>query len=503
MLKKAVAYARFSTDMQREESIDAQVRAISEYCQRNNIQLLKVYADEGISGTTDSRPQFQEMISNSIELENNINYIIVHKLDRFARNRYDSAIYKQKLKKAGIRVLSVLENLDDSPESIILESVLEGMSEYFSKNLSREVKKGMYENAYNCKFNGGTSLFGYDIDENKKYIINEYEAIAVRIIFDMFSKGSTYSEIISKLNEMGYKTRKGNNFKNTTLYEMLSNERYIGNYIFSKEDYKFGDKKRNNHKHKNRENMIIIENGNPAIIDKNTWALVKERQLMNKKISNKAKYNYVLSPILYCGECGEKLSGITRKNNSGKIYHYYRCTNPLCSQKSVRMDLLENNFFKAFNNLIFDENNKKLLAVNIKNYLDSKTENTSKTKIQNEIKEIDKQLENAINFVLSGSDSQTMKNKIDELERKKINLQNELLKSTEKNINIDIDSILEFLDRHDKIESFSIQEQQLILNLFVEKLEYSNTNLKIILKLCKKITTNEFSGNRNGAGKRT
>lgn len=117
-MKKAVAYGRYSTDMQREESIDAQFRAIKDYCQRNEIELINTYADEGISGTTDNRPEFQQMIKDA-EL-GAFDYVIVHKLDRFSRSKYDSAIYKRKLKLAGVQLLSVLENLDGSPESIIL-----------------------------------------------------------------------------------------------------------------------------------------------------------------------------------------------------------------------------------------------------------------------------------------------------------------------------------------------------------------------------------------------
>ena len=201
----AVGYCRFSSDMQRDGySIEAQKDAIKKYCHDNGIELLTFYVDEAISGTTDERPSFQKMIRDSHSKQ--FDTVIVHKLDRFSRNKYDSAIYKRLLSQKNVRVISVLENLDDSPESIILESVLEGMSEYYSKNLSREVKKGLYENAYKCQFNGGTPLYGYSIDSNKKYIINDYEAIAVRLIFQMFADGYSYSEIISELTKRGYKT---------------------------------------------------------------------------------------------------------------------------------------------------------------------------------------------------------------------------------------------------------------------------------------------------------
>ena len=179
---RAVAYARFSSDMQREESIDAQLRAIEDYCKRNNILLVSEYIDRAKSATTDNRPEFLKMIKEAGQ--GNFDIIVVHKLDRFARNRYDSAHYKHQLKRYGVALRSVVENLDGSPESIIMESVLEGMAEYYSKNLAREVMKGMKENALNCVHTGGTPPLGYDIEKGtKKLIINEHEATAVKLIY--------------------------------------------------------------------------------------------------------------------------------------------------------------------------------------------------------------------------------------------------------------------------------------------------------------------------------
>ena len=494
-MKKAFAYARFSTDMQREESIDAQLRAIRDYCSRNNITLIDSFTDEGISGTTDNRPAFQEMIKKADEVD----FVIVHKLDRFSRNKYDSAIYKRLLSQKNVRVISVLENLDDSPESIILESVLEGMSEYYSKNLSREVKKGLYENAYKCQFNGGTPLYGYSIDSNKKYIINDYEAIAVRLIFQMFADGYSYSEIISELTKRGYKTSKGNRFKSTTLYEMLSNERYIGTYMYSKEDYKLSNGKRNSHKFKNRADMIVIENGNPAIIDNHLWSLVKERQKLNKRISNKSKWTYLLSPFLFCNNCKQKLSGVTRKNEQGIYYHYYRCTNTSCNEKSIRTDILDPIFYDAFNQIVFNESNKLILADKIKNFFDSKNSNIDKVHFENEITEIEKQINNCVDFIVSGSSSISIKNKLEELELKKNNLERELLnlKNYSDSNNININEIIAFLKRYDCLEKFTFQEQQTILKFFIDELRFQKGKFVIKLKLSEK-TQENISGNENG-----
>lgn len=133
-IPRVAQYARFSSDNQRSESIDAQIRHMNQFCKQNHWQVVATYTDEARSATTDNRPQFQQMINDSSK--GLFDIVLVHKLDRFSRDRYDSAIYKKKLKKNNVRLCSVLERLDNTPESIMMESVLEGMAEYYSKNLS-------------------------------------------------------------------------------------------------------------------------------------------------------------------------------------------------------------------------------------------------------------------------------------------------------------------------------------------------------------------------------
>ena len=151
--KKAVAYARYSSEMQRTESIDAQLRAIKTFCEQQNLDLVNNYIDEGFSARTDKRPSFLDMIEDA--KEGKFDVIVVHKLDRFARNRYDFAVYRSILQKAGVTLCSVVENFDDSPEGEIMQSMIEAFAEYYSRNLGREVMKGLKENAYNGKHTGG------------------------------------------------------------------------------------------------------------------------------------------------------------------------------------------------------------------------------------------------------------------------------------------------------------------------------------------------------------
>lgn len=203
---KAVSYARFSSDNQREESIDAQQRAISDFAARNGIEIVAEYVDRAYSARSDQRPEFQQMISDA--KSGRFQVVLVHKLDRFSRDRYDSAYYRHELKKHGVTVRSVIENLDDSPESVILQSVIEGMNEYYSRNLARETMKGLKENAYNGKHTGGMPPLGYRVDpETMKIKIDENEANAVRLIFSMADEGKKYPDILAELKSRGFRTK--------------------------------------------------------------------------------------------------------------------------------------------------------------------------------------------------------------------------------------------------------------------------------------------------------
>jgi len=338
-MKKAAIYARYSSDNQREESIDAQVRAIKDYTEKNNIQIVKIYVDEARSATIDNRPQFLQMIKDSAL--GGFDLVLVHKLDRFARNRYDSAFYRRELKKNNVRLVSVLENLDDSPESVILESVLEGIAEYYSKNLAREVMKGMKETAYKCKHTGGIPPLGYDVSDDKSYVINQKEAAAVRLIFSMRAKSAGYNLIIEELNRLGYRSKRGNRFGKNSIHEILKNEKYAGVYIFNRSAAKV-DGKRNNHKIKKDEDIIRIEGGMPAIIDKKLFNEVQDKMSKSKKgpAANKAKETYLLSGIIYCGKCGGSMVGNRKYAGRNRtLYLSYECSkrkrNKSCDMKSI------------------------------------------------------------------------------------------------------------------------------------------------------------------------
>ena len=266
----AVIYARYSSDAQREESIEGQIRDCMEYAKYNDITVVSTYIDRALSAKTDNRPNFQKMIKDSSK--HIFDLIIVWKLDRFARNRYDSAYYKNALKKNGVKVVSAKESISEGAEGIILESVLEGYAEYYSVELAEKVNRGMKDNALKCMNNGTVTPMGYYVDEDQHLQIDEKKAPFVKEIFERFAQGEKMKTIIDDFKARGIgvtirgkrgKTKSHENPLNYNIIRrMLTNRKYIG-------EYKFKD--------------IVVENGVPAIIDIDLFEKVQKKITVNKR----------------------------------------------------------------------------------------------------------------------------------------------------------------------------------------------------------------------------
>ena len=227
---KGVIYARYSSDNQREESIEGQLRECKEYAERNDIMILGTYIDRALSAKTDNRPEFQHMIKDSTK--GLFDVVLVWKLDRFARNRYDSARYKNILKKNGVKVISARENISEGSEGIILEAMLEGYAEYYSAELSEKVIRGLTDNALKCKYNGGTVPMGYYIDEQQYYQIDPKTAPVVLEMFTRYSEGATMQELVNLLNSRGMRSIRGGKITLNIMNHLLKNRRYMGEYSY-------------------------------------------------------------------------------------------------------------------------------------------------------------------------------------------------------------------------------------------------------------------------------
>jgi len=418
---RAVAYARYSSDNQRAESITAQLRAIHSYALKESIEIIKEYIDEAETATSDERPDFQNMIKEIEKTKPDL--VLVHKLDRFARDRIDAGHYRWLLKKKGARLVAVEQDFGNGPEAALMESTVEGVAEYFSKNLSREVKKGLFENVIQGKHCGGLPPLGYDIDPDKMYIINEHEAQAIRMIFDMKIQNMNYQMIMDALNKAGYRSKRGKIIGKNSLHDILRNEKYIGNYIYRKTSSS------NSRVAADPLATVRIEGIIPRIIDDETF--YKAQSMMDgskQQPRMRSDTVYILSGIAKCGECGQAMTGSSHVNR-GRKYEYYRCNNAnrtggkSCSNLyRYKRSTLEQDVIERTQEAL------DILRANIDNEIDviyeaiinkTESENAERQSLQKEIRKIKIEIDNLINSVAAGVDAKILAPKINDLGRKK------------------------------------------------------------------------------------
>lgn len=426
----AVIYARFSSNNQREESIEAQLRLCKSYAQQKGLHVVDTYCDYAKSATTADRDEFQSMIKDSKKKK--FKYVIVHKLDRFSRDRYDSVMYKRQLLNNNVQLLSVTENIDGSPESMMLESVLEDMASYYSKNLAREVQKGQIQSALKCRHLGGHTPLGYNINkETKLYEINEVEAETIKTIYSKYLEGYGYMQLLEYLNNNGYRTKQNKLFTKSSLNYILTSPKYKGTYVFNR----FKDKKPNGKRSptlKDESEIITIENGMPAIVDADTFDKVqlKLEKEKGKQGKYRAKRDYLLSGLIYCS-CGYAYTGNYRKNGKGKKdYTSYRCSGRLqkmsCNNKEIRKEYIEGYGIeqlkeKVFNNKSIDELTRRLDVYNEERLV---VINTETTRLQEELDNVNGKIGDIVNLVTTSSISiSTVSKQIRELEVLKIDLE--------------------------------------------------------------------------------
>lgn len=454
-LKRAVAYARFSSNNQREESIDAQIRAINEYATHNHIDIIETFSDEAVSGKTDNRNNFQIMINKIIKGYINVDAVLVHKFNRFARNKYDSALYKKKLKDKGVKVISVSQKIDDTPEGQLLEGFLETIDQYYSANLALEVQKGIRENALKGKAVGGKAVYGLSIDKNGYYYPNE-NAYIVKQIFKDYADGVPKTEICRRLNEKGIKNQHGRPFNTRTIFDMLRNEKYIGNFILTI---------------KNVETIRLdgaIEN---PIIDKDLWQRVeKVRSTPNKAKYRERKRFYHLTGKTTCAICGCPITGAgAKKQKNGSIYSYYKCVGKTkqkngCNNTSLNKEWFEKNVLDSVVKSVFTENAIKDIANKAFEMLEIERETPQipTKKLEKELSSVAVKQSRLTDLYLDGDISKDILNaKNTELQKQKEHLEKEI----EKN---------EQLEKSHSIKAKDIEHfiKQYVTNL----LEYKNVS---------------------------
>ena len=400
----AVIYARYSSDNQREESIEGQIRECTAYAEKNGITVVRHYIDRAISAKTDNRPQFQQMIKDSERKLFDI--VLVWKLDRFARNRYDSARYKTQLKKNGVKLMSATEIISDGPEGIILESVLEGYAEYYSADLSEKVVRGMTENALKGKYNGGAVPIGYVIDAEQRFQPDSFTAPFIAEAFKRYNEGATMTEIRDWLNEHHVKNPRGGPMTYNTVQHMLNNRRYIG-------ELKYRD--------------ILIADAIPPLVSAELFQEVQEKMAKNKKAParRKAEDDYLLTTKLFCGHCGALMFGESGTSRTGDVHRYYKCAaakkRKTCTKKTVRKQWLEDLVVNETMKLIRDNTVIDSLVAAVMEL--QNRESTSLPLYEKQLRETETGIQNMLNAIQAGILTSSTKERLEVLEAQKKDLE--------------------------------------------------------------------------------
>ena len=447
-IKTAALYVRYSSTNQTEQSIEGQTRICSEFARNHGIEIVEVYADRALSASKDieKRTDFMRMIRDSEK--NLFDAVIVYKLDRFSRSRYDMATYKFRLKKNGVRLISATEQISQDPEGIILESVLEGMAEFYSAELSQKINRGLRESAYKHNSIGGHVPLGYKLID-KKLVIDPATAPIVKEAYQLYAEGKTVADICRIFNDKGYRTSRNSKFGRSSFSKMFRNETYIGVYQYH--DYR-------------------AENAVPAIIDKPLWDLVQGR-LSDQKMPGtyKAKRVYLLSGKLFCGHCGCHMNGDSGGNAKTGYYQCYGRKNAAhkCTKRAIQKDYIETVVAQDAMSLLTDENIEMIADVAVRANEKELAASTNIPSLRAKIKENQTILDNLMHAIETGQAPDMLVKRMLEIEKEQKYLEYQLKEEEKQVIDLDKPKIIYWLEqfRNGDIEDESFRKQ--LIDLFV------------------------------------
>ena len=452
-LRPAITYYRYSSHRQGEQSIEGQQAEAKRWAAANGFTIIKEYADRALTGTNDDREQFQLMLKELEQLRPEV--LILWKVDRMGRNKEEIAFNKYRCKKFGTKVVYTAESIPDTPEGVILESVLEGMAEYYSLQLAQNIRRGQQISAAKCQSTGGNRALGYKTGPDKRFVIDPEGAAIVQQVFERYAQGESQAEIIRSLNDQGLRTLKNKPFTNNSLRTMIKNEKYIGVYTFK--------------------DLVRIEGGVPAIVSKELFKKAQEMLKVNKKApAHKWTYSdYILTEKLFCGMCGAMMIGCSGTGKSGAKHNYYVCHNQrrkkICSKKAVRKGWIEALVLREIKTLLFDDALIQYIAESTHQYYLRENTNTAYTEtLEANLKDVEKSLNNLLKAIEAGIINDTTKQRMDELSAQKSQIAASLeFAKLNTSLQLTQDEILYFLLRFRELDFEDVEAQKRLISTFV------------------------------------
>lgn len=408
----AIAYYRYSSHSQNEASIDQQRELAHKWAEDHGFKLIREYEDAAISGTTEDGPGFQRMLSEVATLKPAV--LILWKTDRLGRDKYVLAYARHVIAKAGCSIRYVAESVPDDPATAsFIESLYDGWAQYYSMQLSANIKRGMHYNAEHGLYNGH-KLLGYDVDrETKKYILDPKTAPIVKKAFVDYADGKSMQAIADEMNEAGVRSVRGCKITVKSLNRTFKNRRYIGEY---------------------NDSGFVHKDAIPAIVDYDLFDKVQRRMLVNKRLGAKTKEQledydgprYWLTGKLFCEVCGGPMCGVSGTSKTGAKYYYYSCKNrraKKCDKCIERKDWLECVVEQMLDKLMHNTENVASMAVDFaSNWNDVYGDGKYLESLKQKRVEVSKSLDNIVKAIENGAFNDRLKARMEELEEQEKSL---------------------------------------------------------------------------------
>ena len=465
--RTAVAYARYSSAGQRDVSIDQQLADIRAFATREGYTLVHEYADHARSGykNTSARTAFQTMMSAAES--GAFDTLIVWKVDRFGRNREESAVFKGRLRRHGVRVLYAMEPIPEGSAGVLLEGMLEATAEWYSKTLSENVTRGMTDNALRCLYNG-TRILGYCRGPDGRYAINPEEAAVVRNIFELYRSGFSAARICRRLNDQGLRTSYGKPFSAEGLLRIISNERYAGVYIWG---------------------SVRVPGGMPAIVERSVF---EEAQLMKGKTARhieQGAVDYLLTGKAFCGCCGAAMIGDSGTSKDGTRHYYYTCqarkARKGCRKKSVTKDFLESSVISFVLDHVLSDANIEAMADAVMALQEEEMKSSPLAAMEAEYAETKKKIDNINDAIAAGiwNSSTSARLKVLEDAAETLRVSVETLRYSQSQL-LDRDRVIFFLRRFTKGNRNDPLLRRSIIETFINAVYVFDDHLDLVVNNC-------------------
>jgi len=469
-MKKAVIYARYSSDAQTEQSIEGQLRECQNYAKHNDILIVDTYIDRAMTGTNDNRAAFQKMIRDSAKKQWEI--VLVYKLDRFSRNKFETVIHRKTLQDNGVRLVSAMEKIPDTPEGALMETVLEGLNQYYSEELRQKVNRGLRESWIKGQATGGKHILGYDIVE-KKYVINEREAALVRELFERYANQETAPAIAAAMTAAGKLRPEGQPFEQYYIYKILHDKRYTGVV---------------------EHQGVLYDNIFPQIITSDLWQRVESIYNENRLSPSrkKDKFDYILSEKMICGVCKRKKHGICSTGRHGGHFGYYSCKGKkdkreICSCKPIRKEYIEDLVVNTTIRLLTNEDEIMRIAEKILETHERQTRDNATLKLlMKKRNETYKAEQNVMKAIEQGIINDMTRQRFSELEVELAQIDIAIEREKQRaQTDLTLQQVIAFLKSDVLVENPSMEVKKIIIRTFVRSVIVYPDSVTIVYNFAK------------------